>query len=165
MYLYLDLLSLKDSAGLVKMYAFVDVENYQKVTVTDAAYGIKVAAEQYLKMMDSSTDPSKPDETIPKEFKTDIITIKKINQIMVEGNTVYYITSDTGLRFELPVTVDLSIVPFITEGDTIKVEYYNTNNLNKVVSVEIVSPEVPQTPTDSVPTAETESGGSQEIQS
>lgn len=159
------LLSLKDSAGLVKMYAFVDVENYQKVTVTDAAYGIKVAAEQYLKMMDSSTDPSKPDETIPKEFLTDIITIKKINQIMVEGNTIYYITSDTGLRFELPVTVDLSIVPFITEGDTIKVEYYNTNNLNKVVSVEIVSPEVPETPTETVPTAETESGGSQEIHS
>ena len=37
------LISLKDNAGLVKMYAFVDVVDYQKVVVTDASKGIKRA--------------------------------------------------------------------------------------------------------------------------
>ena len=34
-------ISLKDDAGLVKMYAFVDVSDYQKVVVTDASSGIQ----------------------------------------------------------------------------------------------------------------------------
>ena len=42
------LVSLKDAAGLVKMYGFVDVENYQKVVVTDSTLGIDVAANNYL---------------------------------------------------------------------------------------------------------------------
>ena len=42
------LLSLKDAAGLVKMYAFVDVEDYQKVEITDASLGIEKASENYL---------------------------------------------------------------------------------------------------------------------
>jgi hypothetical protein len=42
------LVSLKDNAGLVKMYAFVDVLDYQKVVATDASKGIEKAAEAYL---------------------------------------------------------------------------------------------------------------------
>ena len=42
------LISLKDAAGLVKMYAFVDVADYQKVVVSDASLGIEAAAEKYL---------------------------------------------------------------------------------------------------------------------
>jgi len=38
------LISLKDNAGLVKMYAFVDVTDYQRVVVTDASKGILYAA-------------------------------------------------------------------------------------------------------------------------
>ena len=34
------LISLKDNAGLVKMYAFIDVQNYQKVVVTESNLGI-----------------------------------------------------------------------------------------------------------------------------
>ena len=43
------LVSLKDDAGLVKMYGFIDVKDYQKVVVTDASDGIEKAAENYLK--------------------------------------------------------------------------------------------------------------------
>ena len=37
------LMSLKDAAGLVKMYAFVDVGDYQKVVVSDSSLGIEAA--------------------------------------------------------------------------------------------------------------------------
>ncbi|MBR3350949.1 MAG: hypothetical protein IKG35_02385, partial [Erysipelotrichaceae bacterium] len=66
-------------------------------------------------------------------------------------------------RFELPVTVDLSIVPFINEGDTLAVKYYIADNLNKVVQVELVSENEPQQPVEGNGTAETESGSTQEI--
>ena len=42
------LISLKDNAGLVKMYAFVDVQDYQRVVVTDSSQGIEQAALNYL---------------------------------------------------------------------------------------------------------------------
>ena len=42
------LLSLKDKAGLVKMYALVDVADYQKVVVTDSSEGIEKAIKNYL---------------------------------------------------------------------------------------------------------------------
>ena len=42
------LVSLKDAAGLVKMYGFVDVVDYQKVVVSDASKGIEAAALAYL---------------------------------------------------------------------------------------------------------------------
>src|SRR5574344_2672981 len=41
------LISLKDNAGLVKLYAFVDVADYQKVVATDASKGITEAAKLY----------------------------------------------------------------------------------------------------------------------
>ncbi len=159
------LLSLKDSAGLVKMYAFVDVQNYQKVTVTDSQLGIKAAAEQYLKMMNGGNDPVKPDDgdDADREYKAAVIKVVKFNTVLVDGNTVYYLITEDNQRFELPVTVDLSIVPFINEGDTLAVKYYTSDNLNKVVQVELVSETKPQQPVEGNGTAETESGGTQEI--
>ena len=41
------LISLKDNAGLVKMYAFIDVQNYQKVVVTESNLGIIKAKDNY----------------------------------------------------------------------------------------------------------------------
>ena len=50
------LMSLKDKVGLVKMYAFVDATDYQKVVVTDASLGINIATENYLKNITSTYD-------------------------------------------------------------------------------------------------------------
>ena len=64
------LMSLKDYAGLVKMYAFVDVTDYQKVVVTDSSKGIKKAAENYLANSNISIDTN--------SLKTKTITIKML---------------------------------------------------------------------------------------
>lgn len=129
------LLSLKDSGGLVKMYAFVDVENYQKVSVTDSSYGIKYAADEYLKMLNGNV-PDKPDDQ-PKEMHTSTITIATINNILVDGNTIYYVLSTDDEKYEIPATVDLSIVPFMKEGDIISVTYYTAENgLNIVTKIQ-----------------------------
>ena len=53
------LISLKDDAGLVKMYAFVDVADYQKVVVTDSSLGIENAANNYLTNVGTTNDNKK----------------------------------------------------------------------------------------------------------
>ncbi len=77
------LMSLKDNAGLVKMYAFVDVVDYQKVVVTDASAGIEVAAKNYLGEANIEVDDSK--------LETKEITVKSIDTAVIDGYTYYYI--------------------------------------------------------------------------
>ncbi|MGI6608338.1 MAG: CvpA family protein [Erysipelotrichaceae bacterium] len=123
------LLSLKDAAGLVKMYAFVDVINYQKVTVTDASLGIKYAAEQYLKMMGISSEE-------PHDVTSAIITIKHLTSVVVDGNTYYYIVSDNDDVYSIKASVNLSVTPFMEIDDIYRIEYYNDGQGNVIVTIE-----------------------------
>ena len=87
------LISLKDNAGLVKMYAFVDVVDYQKVVVTDASSGIKKAAENYLNDIG--------EEVTNAETKEKEITITNIKDVIIDSNTYYYITDSENIKYQL----------------------------------------------------------------
>ncbi len=121
------LISLKDNAGLVKMYAFVDVTNYQKVVVTDAAKGIKEAASNYL---EGEKDFSNLSE------KT--ITITQIQEGIKNGNTYYYIEDEEKSRYRVNIQVDDSILPFIKVGDTIKIRFKKEENMMEILSLESI---------------------------
>ncbi len=111
------LVSLKDSSGLVKMYGFVNVKDYQKVVVTDAKEGIIKAKDNYLKSIKKEV---KDEELVIKEIKVDSITNAIIN-----GYTNYYITSGNE-KFKVSISVSEEL-PFIRTGDVIKVGYYETD--------------------------------------
>ena len=108
------LLSLKDDAGLVKMYAFVDVKDYQKVVVTDSSKGIQAAADNYL-----------GDEKVIDEEKvvTNILTIKSIKSVVIDGNTYYYMTDENNNKFKVSIKTSKDMLPFLTSGDKIKATY------------------------------------------
>ena len=134
------LLSLKDAGGLVKMYAFVDVENYQKVSVTDSSYGIKYAADEYLKMINGGNTPVKPDDPETHDLHNVIIEVKTITK----DTGVVYITTTYDEKFKIEFSVDESIVPFIKEGDKYEVSCYTAENgLNIVKSIRDLTPTVP----------------------
>ena len=107
------LISLKDNAGLVKMYAFVDVEDYQKVVVTDAALGISEAARNYI----SSVDFNIVGNGIEKE-----IIISNITNASIDGNTYYYIVDNTGQKYKVSIKVSDKL-PFYKNNDKIVIEY------------------------------------------
>lgn len=119
------LISLKDNAGLVKMYAFVDVENYQKVVVTDASKGIDVAAKNYL-----STNPVENNNILTKN-----ITVNTITSSIIDGNTHYYIKDIEGLKYKVSIKVDEDFIPFITTGTTFKIEYRNSNEIINITKI------------------------------
>ena len=121
------LVSLKDNAGLVKMYGFVDVEDYQKVVVTDSSKGIKKASEAYLN--DIGEDVS--DTTLEKE-----ITIADIKTATIDGTTYYYLTDTTGQKYRVSIKVDKNKLPFINVGDRLKIKYAREMDVINISSIE-----------------------------
>ncbi len=109
------LVSLKDAAGLVKMYGFIDVADYQKVVVTDASKGINAAAENYLN--------SYAEEMSDDLLKKDIITISSIETATKSGNTYYYITDKNKKRYIASIALS-DMLPFTKSGDQLSIGYY-----------------------------------------
>jgi len=124
------LISLKDNAGLVKMYAFVDVQNYQRVVVTDANKGIIEARDNYLKNSGSTGDVGS------SKLETEII-IKNIYTVMIDGNTYYYIVDNQNKRYCVSIKVNEETLPFIKVGDKVKVNYVELENIYEIVDISI----------------------------
>ena len=108
------LLSLKDNAGLVKMYAFIDVADYQKVVVSDASLGIEAAKDKYLSE-NNSVDNS--------TLKTKEIVIKKITSAVIDSNTMYYITDTDNNLYYVDIKVNKYLLPFLNENDKVSISY------------------------------------------
>lgn len=122
------LMSLKDNAGLVKMYALVDVQDYQKVVVTDSSEGIEKAVQNYLG--DAKIEVGT--NTLSKE-----ITVSRITTASIDGSTYYYIESSEGLKYRISIKVDKEKLPFISVGSKLKVYYNTEKDVIEVIRVEL----------------------------
>ncbi len=120
------LLSLKDAAGLVKMYAFIDVSDYQKVTVSDASLGIEAAAQKFLGDSVIINGSDKKEKTI---------TIKRITDAIIDGNTFYYLVDNDNNMYSVSIKANRNLLPFLKAEDKIKV-IYNEGTINQIVKIE-----------------------------
>lgn len=119
------LVSLKDDAGLVKMYAFIDVKDYQKVVVTDSSKGIEEAANNYIKNAKLLNNND--------ELTKDII-IKSIKSSVINGTTYYYIIDTNNQKYK--VSIELSDnLPFINNGDKLKISYYQEEDIINISKI------------------------------
>lgn len=121
------LVSLKDDAGLVKMYGFIDVEDYQKVVVTDSSKGIKSAANNYLNNVNFTNSGSLIEKTI---------TIKNIKMAMIEGNTYYYISDTNDNKYYVSINVDKKKLPFLEIGNTINIKINKETDVTEILSLD-----------------------------
>ncbi len=119
------LLSLKDNAGLVKMYAFVDVVDYQNVVVSDAKYGIEEAAKNYL-----GSDIDNNNDSLTKD-----ITISKINVSVIDGTSYYYLTDTENNKYKVSIKVDQNVIPFIEVGNKLNVSYTEKNSIREITKI------------------------------
>lgn len=120
-------LSLKDNAGLVKMYAFIDVQNYQKVVVTDASKGIEAAAKNYL----AGEEP----EINEAELVTKAITVKTIKDAVIEGTTYYYITDTENNYYRAAITVASNTLPFVEANSVLNISYNQGTKVNEIIRI------------------------------
>lgn len=129
------LLSLKDVAGLVKMYAFVDVEDYQKVEITDSSEGIEKAAQNYInKVTFNSTGKSESD--IEKE-----ITIQSITNSVIDGTSYYYFVDENNQRYRASIHIGENLLPFLMNKDRVKVTFEKEADVINIKKIEAIEKE------------------------
>ena len=117
------LISLKDNAGLVKMYALVDVVDYQKVVVTDSSLGIDKAISNYI-----------GDDYTIDNVQTATITVADIKNVVIEGNTYYYLIDTEGNRYKVKISVDANGLPFVGKDSVLSIQY-RSSDINEIVKI------------------------------
>ena len=102
-------MSLKDAAGLVKMYAMINVEQYQSVATGST---VEECQEDYLTMLAADgllSDDAAADASSQREVTGVVATIA---QAVIEGNSHFYVTLEddaagTIYDFALPEMVEI----------------------------------------------------------
>lgn len=109
-------LSLKDNAGLVKQFAYINVERYQEVAIGST---ITEAYNQYLKMAGENADLSVDESAV----KTERQIVKSVSSAVKDGNTYYYIQLENSDKvFTASIQLD-DILAVIKAGDTVSIKY------------------------------------------
>ena len=111
-------MSLKDNAGLVKKYAFVDVEQYQIVGTGNT---VESARETYLAKLAENNILTKPDDEPTPDIALEVTgVIAEIHAVVQNGNTVYYFRLvDDSTIYTASIT-QWEMLPFIKAGDTVR---------------------------------------------
>lgn len=123
-------IALKDDAGLVKMYAMVNVQKYQIVATGDT---VSKCEEVYTDLMYENGIKETAEDT--REIRTVTAPITKIAQGVIEGNSHYYIMLDGFDEiFDIPVVDFIDIIRFDV-GDEVTIEYKEGNQSNTVLSL------------------------------
>lgn len=137
-------ISLKDSAGLVKMYAMV---NIQKYTLVATANTVEECEKQYREMLVSNKIIEDDTGTAEEytETKTVTGTIEKIAQAVTDGNSHFYIVlSGASEIYDVNVSDNIGIV-LNDVGDSVTLEYVDqsvseTETVYKVTKVKSNTP-------------------------
>lgn len=115
-------ISLKDQEGLVKMYSFVAVSNYDAVGVGE---NIQLALTDYsnrLSEFDVIIDePSLMDQVVG--------TVAGVYSVISEGDTVLYITLNEDPRLFKVVVKDHIEAIFATIDDQVEITYYESDQM------------------------------------
>ena len=123
-------IALKDDAGLVKMYAMVNVQKYQIVATGDT---VSQCEEQYTTLMYENGIKEVEEDT--REILTAEGKITKIAQGVVDGNSHYYIMIEgsDGI-FDVSVVDYIDVIRFDV-GDEVTIEYKEGEQRNTVLSM------------------------------
>lgn len=123
-------IALKDDAGLVKMYAMVNVQKYQIVATGDT---VSECEEQYTSLMYKNGIKEVQEDT--REIQTAAGKITKIAQGVVEGNSHYYIMVEgSDAIFDVSVVDYIDVIRFDV-GDEVTIEYKEGEETNTVLSM------------------------------
>ena len=122
-------MALKDSAGLVKKYAMVNIQKYQNVAIGDT---VSACQDAYIKLLNTSVITS--GNTGDSKKMTG--TIQRIAQSVLDGNSHFYLVlNDHEEIFDVPVQDFLQVVT-LQEGDKVTVEYLEGTPVCTVLNIE-----------------------------
>lgn len=117
-------MALKDTSSLVKMYAMVNVQQYQIVATE---YTVEACQEKYHQLMvennivDEEELTSEPEVTV--EYETVTGEVDEIRSAVLDGNTVYYIRLEDSDVYYTISARNAPAVVILDEGDEVTVTY------------------------------------------
>ena len=130
------LLSLKDSAGLVKKYAMVNVQQYQIVAIGDS---IGQCEDNYLELLLGNGIKEVEQDTRKEETLTGKVT--KVAQAVLEGSSHYYLMVEgSDAIFDVPVADFIEVIR-VEPGMEITIEYKEGKKTNTVTALELATAE------------------------
>ncbi|MCD7764959.1 MAG: CvpA family protein [Lachnospiraceae bacterium] len=114
-------MSLKDSADLVKMYAMVNVSDYQ---ITATGSSVAECQSNYEELLvENGIKVTDPVEIIDAETDTVTGTITDIRSAVVDGNTMFYFSLGTEYYYVISAADDSDAVTYDV-GDEVAITYY-----------------------------------------
>ena len=120
-------MALKDSAGLVKCYAMLNIEKYQTVAIGDT---VSECENSYKQMMSQSGIVV----TQPNEIKRVTGVITQIVPVVIDGNSHYYITLDNqSVIYDVNVKDNPKIITYAI-GVPVTLNYSEEPNSNRLLS-------------------------------
>ena len=133
---------LKESAGLVKLYALVNVENYAIVATGSTQTEAK---EEYLKLLKQNglIDKIPEKEEVEDSNSADVtVEIADIKVYTVGGESVFYITDADGHIYKQRLCDDESLI-ILKNGDTVNIKYKLDNNalVREMISFKVLPAE------------------------
>jgi hypothetical protein len=115
-------ITLKDNAGLVKMYAMVSIKDYSVVGVGETVKGTR---DSYLMVLSSSRAGNLPTSTVVTQTQSG--TVSRIGSDVRDGRTFYYMSINELPNRILVANSDLSSqLPMTQKGDMVEVGYVAT---------------------------------------
>lgn len=123
-------MALKDSSGLVKCYAMLNIEKYQTVAIGDS---VSECESNYRRLMADSgiLTESEPQRSEKKASGK----IEKIIQTVIDGNSHFYVLLEGRQElFDVSVAELVDIVRY-NVGDTVTFTYYEEENAAKVTQL------------------------------
>ena len=120
-------MALKDASELVKMYAMVNVNQYQIVatgaTVAECESNYRQMLRQSNLISDDQTGIDQPVETDRRSLEG---VIAEIRSAVVDGNSIYFLrfTGETDFTVRMSAA-DVPYAPLLNVGDLVRVWYYD----------------------------------------
>jgi len=107
------------------------VEDYQKVSITDASQGIKKAAENYLNNVDLKLDTTL---NVSKE-----IEVSKITNAVIDGTTYYYIIDKEDNKYKASIKINRELLPFVEQNQKIRIKYNIEKEVTEIIEIEFIA--------------------------
>ncbi len=123
-------MALKDAEGLVKKFAMIDIRRYQNVAVGDT---VAETQETYVALLATNGVDVSSEENLVLKDETG--TIGSMTQVVIDGNSHYYVTIENDpaiYDFALP---DLVNIVLYEVGDEITFTYMEGESINSVYEI------------------------------
>ena len=120
---------LKDASGIVKLYALVNVENYNVVATGETQDAVMKKYKELL-VQKGEIEMPEPDAL------TVTVTVSAVRDAVIEGNTVLYFSASDGYIYKGILANNESLI-FIGVGDTVTIEYSEsaTSGIRDIIKI------------------------------